>query len=63
MINKIKAQRFLAGITQDELMIKTGINQAKISRIERGYLKPSTEEKEKIARALKLKSEELFPEN
>ena len=62
MLNKMKAIRFLSGKSQDELMIETGINQAKISRIERGYLNPTAEEKEKLAKALGTTTKELFRE-
>ena len=40
------------GITQKELSIKTGINQADISKIETGTRKPSLKILEKIADAL-----------
>lgn len=59
---KLKAMRYLSGMSQDELASLVKISQAKISRIELGYIRPSTEDKEKIAEALKISSEELFPE-
>lgn len=61
-MNKIKAYRFIANLTQDELGKITGIDHAKISRIERGYIKPKVEERIKIANALGTKPEELFLE-
>ena len=38
--------------TQWDLRIATGIHQSKLSLIERGYVKPSVEEKHLIADAL-----------
>lgn len=59
-INRLKAARFLAGISQDEVAHSIGISQAKLSRIERGYLRPSPKEAEAIAKILGRRSEELF---
>ena len=59
---KLKAMRYLSGMSQDELASLVKISQAKISRIELGYIRPSIEDKEKIARALEISPEELFPE-
>ena len=61
-MNKIKAYRFIADLTQDELGKITGIDHAKISRIERGFIKPREEEKKKIATALNAEPEDLFQE-
>lgn len=49
------------GLTQWELTLKTGISQTRISLIENGYVKPTEDEKVKIAEALGLKVEEVFP--
>jgi predicted transcriptional regulator len=38
--------------TQWDLKILTGIHQSKLSLIERGYIEPTKQEKELIARAL-----------
>ena len=62
MKNKIKEARFFAEMIQDELHLKTGLSQAKISRIERGYIKPSKEDKRLIAKALKKSVKDIFPE-
>jgi len=61
-MNKMKAYRFLKNKTQDDLMALTGIDQSRISRIERDVLKPTEEEKKKIATALRTKLKKLFPE-
>jgi len=61
MPSKMKIARFYANVSQDLLAQMTGIDQARISRIERGYAKPSAEQKRKLAKALKAKVEWLFP--
>lgn len=51
----VKHARAVAGISQKELSEKTGINQADISRIERGLANPSISTLERIAEALNAK--------
>jgi transcriptional regulator with XRE-family HTH domain len=49
--------------TQWDLRIATGIHQSKISLIERGYVKPSPEEKRIIADALNISVDKInWPE-
>lgn len=60
--NRLKAMRFLTGKSQDELSFQMGISQSKISQIERGYRKPTPEEKVEIARILRRLPDEIFPE-
>jgi len=56
--------RFRKGLTQWDLKVKTGINQTKISLIERNYVVPRKEEKERLANALGVKAEEIvWPED
>ena len=52
--------RFEQRVTQIDLMVKTGIWPSRISLLENGYLQPKPDEKEKLARALGVKIEELF---
>ena len=52
LIRTIAKARIDKNITQKELSIKTGINQADISKIETGTRKPSLKILEKIADAL-----------
>lgn len=59
-ISKLKKARFLAGLTQDRLSLLTGIDRARISRIENGYVIPTERERKVISRVLKMKPEELF---
>ena len=47
--------------SQLQLMKETGINFATISRIENGWLKPTEEQKRKLAKALKVEKNWLFP--
>ena len=59
-LKKLRAIRALQGVSQDEIAVSVGISQAKLSRAERGYLQLTAEEKEKIAKVLDLKPEQLF---
>ncbi len=61
MTNRLREIRAAKRITQFQLRILTGIQQSKLSFIENGLIKPGTEEKEKISKALGLKPEEIFP--
>ena len=47
-----RADRFL---NQYDLSILTGISQSRLSLIERGYIKPSKTEKNKICKALSVR--------
>ena len=49
--------------TQWDIRLATGIHQSKLSLIERGYVKPSNEEKEALAGALGVSIDEIqWPE-
>jgi len=61
-MNKLKEARFFAKKPQIRLWLETGIHYSTISRIECGYIKPTEEQKEKLAKALKTRKELLFPE-
>ena len=52
--------RFTSRISQMEIQKKTGINQAKISHFEQGYLMPTAEEKAKIAEAVGVPVSEIL---
>ena len=45
--------------TQWDLKLLTGIHQSKLSLIERGYIEPSEQEKDLIARAIGLSADEI----
>jgi ribosome-binding protein aMBF1 (putative translation factor) len=51
--------RFHKKMTQWDLKIRTWINQTKISLIERGYVSPRDEEKQKLAKALGVKADQI----
>jgi len=55
----LKEARFKKGLTQFDLRLKTGINQATISHFERGYLIPNDEKRRKLAKALNLTAKDL----
>ena len=59
-MNNLRKARLNADKSQLQLMKETGIYFSTISRIERGWLKPSDEQKEKLAKALGVKKEWLF---
>ncbi len=58
-INKIKMARFLAQRTQDEIQLLTGIDQSRLSRLERGIFQPKPEELELLAEALNCEISDL----
>jgi DNA-binding XRE family transcriptional regulator len=51
--------RFHKKVTQWDLRLLTGINQTKISLIERGYVSPRDKEKQKLAEALGMKIDQI----
>lgn len=59
---KVRQLRILNEVTLDAIFLKTGINQGKLSRIERGIIQPTKEEKKKISVALGFAEKEVFPE-
>ena len=55
MLNlNLKKARVLQGYRQIDLWARTGIQMAKISRIENGLISPTEQEKVKLAKALGL---------
>jgi len=61
MISRMREKRFYAQLSIYEMSKKTGIDPGRISLIERGYKVPRDDEKHKIAKALSVRVEELFP--
>ena len=51
----LKKARFIRGKTQFELRLLTGIHQSRISVIEKGYVVPRDDEKERLEAALNTK--------
>jgi DNA-binding XRE family transcriptional regulator len=62
LMNNLHRKGLAADRGQLWLMKRTGIYFATISRIERGWLRPSEVQKRKLARALCLATEKIFPE-
>ncbi len=58
--NKIKIQRAIKNITQDELAAKIGVTRKTINTIENGRFVPSTILAIRLARFFEIKVEELF---
>ena len=60
MIHKLRRCRFELGISLDELYRRTGIHQAKLSRIERGIIIPTKDICEAIAKVIGMPAQQLF---
>jgi len=60
--NNMKNLRFHKNLTLDDVFLRTDIWGPKLSRIERGILKPSLREQQLIAKALRSKVKEVFPD-
>jgi len=63
LTNRLKEARFFAEKPQIKLWLETGIHYSTISRIECGYIEPTEKQKMKLAKALGVKKDWLFPEN
>ena len=61
-MSKLRETRVVKGLTQFDLRMRTGIHPTKISHFEHGYLSPSETEQVKLARALGVRIEDLFPD-
>ncbi len=60
MKNKIKECRQKIGLTQEELAKKAGVRRETIVFLEQGKYNPSLELAHNVAKALKVKIDELF---
>jgi len=58
---RLTEARFFANKPQIQLWVETGIHYSTISRIECGYLQPTEEQKVKLAKALNVDPDWLFP--
>ncbi|MBN1546013.1 MAG: helix-turn-helix transcriptional regulator [Syntrophaceae bacterium] len=61
-MNNLKEIRFFNNVSQALLALETGIQQARISLIENSLVVPRPDEKQKIAKALRVSIEDIFPE-
>lgn len=58
--NRLKEARFFAKKPKIQSWIETGIHYSTISRIECGYIKPTVEQKKRLAKALNVEEDWLF---
>ena len=63
MLSPLRKKRLLEELSIYDIERRTGIDVAKISLVERGYRNPRDEEKLKLAKALKCRVEDIFPDN
>lgn len=61
MISLLRAKRFFTELSLYDLGKLTSIDPARLSLIERDLKTPKAEEKNRIARVLKCRPEEIFP--
>jgi len=61
-INNLRRARFEVRKTQPELSLRTGISITKISLIENGLKRATSEDQQKLAKALNCDVTWLFPE-
>ena len=61
MKNRLKEARFFAKKPQIKLWLETKIHFSTISRIECGYIEPTEKQKIKLAKALGVEKDWLFP--
>jgi transcriptional regulator with XRE-family HTH domain len=59
-MNRLREVRVVKRITQFQLRLSTGIHQSKISLIENDLVEAREDEKEKLAKALGVKGEEIW---
>ena len=60
-MNNLREARFRARKPQVQLWLETGIHYSTISRIECGYIKPTEQQKKRLARAVEVEVDWLFP--
>jgi transcriptional regulator with XRE-family HTH domain len=61
-MNRLRLTRRVKDMTQEQLMKRTGIDFAVISRIERGSVQPTETQKMRLSDALGVAKDWLFPE-
>jgi len=61
-ISAMRVKRFFAQVSLDRLSRLTKIEKSRLSRIENGWIVPAERERRKIAHALRVEVEEIFPE-
>jgi transcriptional regulator with XRE-family HTH domain len=61
-MRKLKEVCLIRGYSQDDIFLGTRIDRAKYSRIERGGLDPTVEDRQVLCRFFRMTEDELFPE-
>lgn len=62
-MNKLREVRVVKRVSQFQLRLSTGIHQSKISMIENSLVLPREEEKERLAKALHVRMQEIWGSN
>ena len=57
----LRLTRLIRGLTQIQLSLHTGITPDKISLYEHGYVEPNQDRKKKLASALNVSVDHIFP--
>lgn len=61
--NRLREFRIIPRVSQWQLALMSGVKQSRISLIENLLVKPTANEKKKLADALKIAIDEVFPNN
>ena len=61
MLSILRKERILRQMSLYDMRARTGISVSKLSLVERGIEHPSEEEKHRLARALGVRLQDLFP--
>jgi len=61
-MNRLKEFRFNKSVTQYQLALLAQVQQSRISLIENGLIEGREDERQRIAKALSVCPEEIFPE-
>ena len=61
-MRKLRETRVLRGLSQDDIFMATRIDRGKYSRLERGELDPTPEDRQTLCLFFRMPEDELFPE-
>lgn len=59
-MNRLREVRVVKRVTQFQLRLSSGIHQSKISFIENGLIEPRDDEKQRLAKALHVRPQEIW---
>jgi transcriptional regulator with XRE-family HTH domain len=63
MLTPLRRERLLRELSLYDMRSKTGIAVSKLSLVERGIEQPNEQEKQRLAKALGVRAEDIFPGN